>query len=95
VKSKSARKRHEDQEHSFEKNETKKIANFKTSKSTEAPTGYIWCIACTVTVENTVSGVSNHSKSMCHKSKSGRTPQLPISRRQSKVQKQPEDDDHS
>ena len=71
VKSVTTRGRHEDREHSFEKHETKNLANFKTSKSTEAPTGYIWCTACTVIVENTVSGVSNHSNSMYHKSNSG------------------------
>ena len=72
VKSKSSRKRHEESAHSFEKEETKKMADLKRTKSFRPPTGYIWCTACTVLVENTVSGVSNHSNSMYHKSNSGR-----------------------
>ena len=72
VKSESARKRHEERFHSFVKEETKKMGNFKISKSSRAPSGYIWCTACTVIVENTISGVSNHSNSKYHQSNSGR-----------------------
>ena len=72
VKSLSARKRHENKEHSFEKEASMKMQNFQKSKSFDAPLGYTWCSACHVVVENTVFGVSNHSKSMYHKSKSGR-----------------------
>ena len=71
VKSESSRRRHEEIARSFEKEETKKMADFSRSKSFQPPTGYIWCTACTVIVENTVSGVSNHSNSMYHKSNSG------------------------
>lgn len=71
-KSESSRIRHEDKEHSFEKEETKKMQDFQRSKSSQAPLGYIWCHACSVIVENTVSGVSNHSNSKYHRSKSGR-----------------------
>ena len=72
VKSPNSRIRHEKQAHSFEQEETKKMADKMRSKSFTAPSGYIWCTACHVIVENTVSGVSNHSNSMYHKSKSGR-----------------------
>jgi hypothetical protein len=72
VKSESARKRHEEQAHNFEKEETKKMADYRRSKSFKAPSGYIWCTACTVIVENTISGITNHSNSKYHQSNSGR-----------------------
>ena len=72
VKSESARRRHEEQAHSFEKEETKKMSDYQRSKSFKAPSGYIWCTFCNVIVENTISGVSNHSNSKYHQSKSGR-----------------------
>ena len=72
MKSESARKRYEEQAHSFEKEETKKMADFQRSKSFKAPSGYIWCTACNVIVENTISGVSNHSNSKYHQSNSER-----------------------
>ena len=71
MKSISARVRHEDQMHLFEKEATFNMRDIKRSKSFRAPSGFIWCTACNVVVENTVSGVSNHSNSMFHNSKSG------------------------
>ena len=72
VKSESTRRRHEEQAHNFEREETKKMGDFQRSKTSRAASGYIWCTACNVIVENTISGVSNHSNSKYHQSKSGR-----------------------
>ena len=71
VKSISARIRQEGQVYLFEKEATSNMTDFRRSKSFKTPTGFIWCTACNVVVENTVSGVSNHSNSMFHNSKSG------------------------
>ena len=72
MKSESTRRRHEEQAHNFEREETKKMGDFQRSKTSRAPSGYIWCTSCTVIVENTISGVSNHSNSKYHQSNSGR-----------------------
>ena len=64
-----SRRKHETKEHSTEKQATSKLAS-KRSKSLIPPEGHIWCTSCNVIVQNSVSGVSSHSASTHHTSKS-------------------------
>ena len=64
-----SRRKHEAKEHSTEKQATSELSRFK-SKSSIPPEGHIWCTSCNVIVQNSVSGVSSHSASTHHTSKS-------------------------
>ena len=66
-----SRRRHEAKEHSTEKQATSKLAP-RRSKSSIPPEGHIWCTSCNVIVQNSVSGVSSHSASTHHTSKSSK-----------------------
>ena len=66
-----SRRRHETKEHSTEKQATSKLAP-RRSKSSIPPEGHIWCTSCNVIVQNSVSGVSSHSASTHHTSKSSK-----------------------